>query len=136
MTAQTGAEGTEEHDARTYRSVSLTRTAAGRYEATNARGGSIAVGSGEDDDFTPVELLLAALAGCSAIDVDGITGKRAEPEVFDVLASGDKVRDDDASHMVNLRISFDVRFPEGRVGMRHVASSTMPSSCPTTVSAR
>ncbi len=113
MTQQAGAEA---HDPKTYRSVSLTRTTAGRYAATNVRGGTITVGSGDDDVFTPVELLLAALAGCSAIDVDGITGKRAEPEVFDVLTSGDKVRDDDGSHLVNLRISFDLRFPDGEAG--------------------
>ena len=55
----------------------------GRYKATNARGGVLPVGSGGDPDFTPVELLLAALAGCSAIDVDLITGKRAAATTFD-----------------------------------------------------
>ncbi len=55
------------------------------------------IGSGDDPDFTPVELLLAALAGCSAIDVDAITGKRAAALSFDVRAEGDKIRDDQAT---------------------------------------
>jgi putative redox protein len=78
----------------------------------------VAVGSGDDPDFTPVELLLAALAGCSAIDVDLITGKRAQPTSLDVSAEGDKVRDDRGNRLVDLRITFDVRFPDGEDGDR------------------
>src|SRR3954447_8073330 len=90
------------------RSISLTKIGEGRYKATNARGGVLPVGSGGDPDFTPLELLLAALAGCSAIDVDLITGKRAEATTFDLVAEGDKVRDDDGNHLVDLRISLEV----------------------------
>lgn len=104
------------NDSETQRNVGLTRIGDGRYKATNARGGVLPIGSGEDPDFTPVELLLAALAGCSAIDVDAITGKRAQPTSFVVDARGDKVRDDDGNHLTNLRITFDVEFPEGDGG--------------------
>ena len=101
----------------TLRSVELTRIGVGRYKATNARGGETFLGSGGDDpDFTPVELLLAAIAGCSAVDVDLITGKRATAESFDVRASGHKVRDEQGNHLVGLRVSFDVVFPEGEQG--------------------
>lgn len=98
------------------RSIDLARIGRGRYKATNSRGGVLPIGSGDDPDFTPVELLLAALAGCSAIDVDAITGKRAQPDSFDVSASGHKVRDDGGNHLTGLRITFDVRFPAGEEG--------------------
>jgi len=100
----------------TFRSVELTRMGHGRYKATNVRGGVLPIGSGEDPDFTPVELLLAAIAGCSAIDVDLITGKRAQPDRFEVQASGDKIRDEQGNHMTNLRLVFDLSFPEGEAG--------------------
>jgi putative redox protein len=98
------------------RSVELTRIGEHRFKATNRRGGVLPIGEGDDPDFTPVELLLAAIAGCTAIDVDYITGKRAEPESFDVHVEGDKVRDDDGNHLTNLRVVFDVAFPEGERG--------------------
>ncbi len=73
------------HD--TLRSLDLTRLEKGRYRVTNSRGGSIEIGQGTASElFSPVELLLAAIAGCGAIDVDFITAKRAEPERFDVRA--------------------------------------------------
>jgi putative redox protein len=105
-------------DPETLRSIDLTRTGAGSYQATNRRGGVLPIGSGEGTDFTPVELLLAAIAGCSAIDVDLITGKRATPEAFDVRAEGHKVRDEQGNHLVGLQVIFDVRFPEGEGGDR------------------
>ena len=46
-----------------HRRVSITRDAAGKYTATNERGGTISLGTGADTDFTPVELLLAAIGG-------------------------------------------------------------------------
>jgi putative redox protein len=65
-----------------HRGVSIDRVAAGRFAARNDRGGRIAIGTGGDADFTPSELLLAALGGCTAIDVDILTSRRAEPEAF------------------------------------------------------
>jgi putative redox protein len=100
----------------TVRSVELTRIGDTRYKATNRRGGVLPIGSGDDPDFTPVELLLAAIAGCSAIDVDLITGKRSRPASFDVHVQGDKVRDDDGNHLTNIQVVFDVSFPPGEDG--------------------
>ena len=108
----------------TLRSIDLTRIGEGRYKATNARGGVLPIGSGADPDFTPVELLLAALAGCGAIDVDLITGKRADAETFDATAVGHKVRDEQGSHLVGLSVTFDVTFPAGEAGDR--ARAVMP----------
>jgi putative redox protein len=100
----------------TLRSVELTRIGEHRFKATNQRGGVLPIGEGEDPDFTPVELLLAAVAGCGAIDVDYITGKRSAPESFDIHVEGAKVRDEDGNHLTNLRVVFDVSFPEGEAG--------------------
>lgn len=109
----------------TYRSVELTKIGANRFKATNARGGETYFGTGgEDPDFTPVEMLLAAIAGCSAIDVDLIAGKRATAESFRVVASGDKVRDEQGNHLVNLSVTFDVTFPAGEGG--DAARGVMP----------
>ena len=99
-----------------HRFVDLTRIGDHRYKATNRRGGVLPIGEGDDPDFTPVELLLAAIAGCAAIDVDYITGKRSAPESFDVHAEGDKVRDEQGNHLTNLRVVFDVTFPAGEAG--------------------
>lgn len=101
----------------TTRSIDLRKIGENRFVATNERGGETFMGTGgEDPDFTPVELLLAAIAGCSAIDVDMITRKRTPAGSFEVTASGDKVRDENGNHMTGLRLSFDIVFPEGPEG--------------------
>jgi putative redox protein len=101
----------------TLRSIGLSKIGDGRFKATNDRGGETFMGSGGDDpDFTPVELLLAALAGCSAIDVDLITRKRAHSTSFDLVAEGHKVRDEQGNHLTGLRLTIDVQFPEGPEG--------------------
>lgn len=103
----------------TWRGIDLTRIGEGRYKATNERGGIVAIGGGGDDpDFTPVELLLAALAGCAGVTVDELTSRRAQPLSFDVSAEGHKVKDDGGSHLVGLKVTFDVSFPEGEEGDR------------------
>jgi putative redox protein len=100
-----------------HRSISMTRVEKGLYEVTNVRGGTMLLGGGGDStEFTPVELLLAAVAGCSATDVDFITAKRAEPEAYTVTAEGDKVRDDNGNHLDNLTVRFSVQFPAGEAG--------------------
>ncbi|WP_280266045.1 OsmC family protein [Nocardia wallacei] len=98
------------------RSVRIERTAPGRFVATNPRGGQIVFGSGDDADFTPVELLLAALGGCTAIDVDIATARHAAPDEFAVAVSGDKISDELGAHMADLEVRFQVTFPEGTGG--------------------
>ena len=98
------------------RRVDIGRIAKGSYEAVNPRGGRLVFGAGDDEAFTPVELLLAAIAGCSAIDVDYITVKRSEPERFAVTMTAQKVRDEGGNHLTDLEITFDLGFPEGQEG--------------------
>jgi uncharacterized OsmC-like protein len=97
------------------RSIEMTRLEKGRYEATNSRGGRLALG-GPGEEFSPVELLLVAIAGCSAIDVDFIVAKRAEPTRLDVRMSGEKIRDEQGNRLTNLVLSFDVEFPDDEGG--------------------
>lgn len=101
----------------TFRSVEIERTSVGRYVVRNVRGGSIPLGTGEDSGFTPVELLLAAIGGCTSVDVDLITSRRAEPTEFVVTVTGNKIRDEaGGNRMENLAVEFTVRFPDGTAG--------------------
>jgi putative redox protein len=99
-----------------HRRVTLERLDTGVYRATNPRGVTLEFGSLADDGFSPVELLLAALGGCSAVDVDMVTGRRAEPERFEVVVEAEKVRDDVGNILRDLTMTFRVTFPEGEAG--------------------
>lgn len=98
------------------RSIDLEKVGEHRFKAVNPRGGVLTLSQGDDPDFTPVELLLVALAGCGALDVDFITSKRAPFETFAARAQGEKIRDEGGNHMVGLSVTFDVTFPEGEAG--------------------
>ena len=69
-----------------YREVRVERVDRLRYRAHGANGATLDFGVG-DGLLTPVELLLAAIAGCSSVDVDAVTTRREIPQVFEVLAS-------------------------------------------------
>jgi len=101
-----------------HRGVRLERVQTGRYTAINARGGQISVSTGEDTDFSPVELLLAAMGGCTAADVDFLTSRRAEPDRFEVLVDAEKARDASGNHLADLVVTFRILFPEGEAGDR------------------
>lgn len=110
----------------TERSVQIERIGLHKFRATNVRGGTLDFGDGGDKDFGPVELLLTAIAGCTGLDVEYITGKRAEPASFGVRARADKIRDDDGNHLVNIEVRFDVVFPAGEGG--DAARNVLPSA--------
>ena len=99
-----------------HRTVTITRTSPGRYSAVNGRGGTLEFGTGDVNSFTPVELVLAAVGGCTAVDVDILTTRRAEPESFVVEVGGEKVRDEDGNRMEDLSVTFRLRFPQGQGG--------------------
>src|SRR4051794_10833684 len=110
----------------TTRAVSLTRLGHGRYRAVNARGGKIEFSTDREQTFTPVELFLASIAGCSAIDVDFITSKRAEPLRFEISMTANKANDEQGSHLVNLVMTFDVTFPDDDGG--RAAAEVLPDA--------
>jgi len=99
-----------------HRGVRLERIENSRYTATNERGGTINIGTGESSDFTPVELLLIAIGGCTAVDVDILTSRRAEPDSFEIDVDADKVRDAAGNHLAGLQVTFRVAFPAGEQG--------------------
>jgi putative redox protein len=101
-----------------HRRVTLERLETGVYRATNPRGAQLTFGSMDDAGFSPVELLLAAIGGCSAVDVDIVTGRRAEPERFEVVVEAEKVRDDDGNLLRDIVMTFHVGFPGGSDGDR------------------
>lgn len=100
----------------TRREVTISRTEGGRFAAVNGRGGTLTFGTGADGDFTPTELLLAAIGGCTAIDVGIITSRRAEPDSFDVSVGADKIRDDTGNRLTGVEVVFRVSFPAGERG--------------------
>lgn len=101
----------------THREVSLRRTSTTKYIATNVRGGELRISAGgENEDFTPVELLLTAIASCSGADVDVLTSRRAEPEAFDVEVTAEKVRTEAGNKLEDIEMVFRVRFPAGEAG--------------------
>lgn len=106
------------------RSVDLVKIGPERFKATNGRGGVLPIGGGADPDFTPVELMLAAAAGCGAIDLTLITGKRSEATSFSAHAEGHKIRDEGGSRLTGITVTFEIEFPEGEAG--DAARSVVP----------
>jgi putative redox protein len=98
------------------RVVDIERTSAGHFAVRNARGGVLHIGA-DESSFNPVELFLAALGACTALDVDVATSRRAEPSVFRVRVTGDKIKDDAGGNLMeNLEVGFTVVFPDGESG--------------------
>ena len=108
------------------RAVTIRRTGPGQFTVRNERGGEIAVSTGDDPEFTPVELLLAAIGGCTSVDVDILTSRRSEPDSFEVLVEADKVRDEGGSHLAGIKVTFRLGFPATAQGDQ--ARAVLPSA--------
>jgi len=107
-------------------SVTIHRTRRGDYTAVNGAGARVGFGEG-DDQFTPVELLLAALGGCTGMDVDYITSRRAEPTDFEITVTAEKVKDaEDGNRLGDITVSFRLRFPDGDDG--DLAREVLPAA--------
>jgi putative redox protein len=98
-----------------HRSVSLERISHARLRATNKAGDTIEVGEGAGA-FSPVELMLAALGACTAIDIDYIVSKRDEPTSFRVRVDANKIRDDGGNRLTDFVVTFDARFADTAEG--------------------
>jgi uncharacterized OsmC-like protein len=110
----------------TERKVTLERTGRLEFRVTNHKGGSMIIGGEGQGAFTPIELLLAGIAGCTAMDVDAITSKQAEPERLDVSIRADKIKASDGNRLQNIVVNFEVRFPETEEG--RAAASSVPDA--------
>ncbi|HYK32729.1 MAG TPA: OsmC family protein [Streptosporangiaceae bacterium] len=95
-----------------HRGVTITRIGNTKYVVTNERGGEITISTGEGGDFTPVELLLTAIGGCTAIDVDILTSRRSEPDAFTVRVDAEKVSDRQGNHLSDIVVTFQIGFPD------------------------
>ncbi len=109
-----------------HRRVELSRLRKARFLARNPRGGELEFGEGDDEAFSPIELLLAGIAGCTAIDVDYITAKRAEADRFEVTIDADKMRDDQGNRLTDIVVRFSVQFPDTEGGAE--AREKLPSA--------
>jgi putative redox protein len=100
-----------------HRQVTIERISNSHYTVTNARGGTITVGTADSTDFSPVELLLTAIGACTAIDVDILTSRRAEPDSFQVDVGAEKLRDEKGRNsLTDITVTFRIRFPDGEGG--------------------
>ena len=99
-----------------HRTVTVERPAPGTFAAVNSRGGRVTFGTGGGTDFTPTELLLAAIGGCTAIDVDILTSRRAEPDRFEVRVDAEKIRDAAGNRLTDIEVTFRIAFPGGEAG--------------------
>lgn len=99
--------------------VTVERTSAGTFLARNRAGGEIRFSTGDEDSFSPVELLLVAIAGCSSIDVDTLVTRRDEPLAFVTTVTAERDRDGaGASYATDITVTFDVGFGEGEAADR------------------
>jgi len=88
----------------THRSITLT-LADGMVEATNRRGATLLIHPDGTHGFTPVELFLAAIGSCGAIDVDLLMRKQRDPVArMLVTVEGHKVD----ARMRDLRVTYEL----------------------------
>jgi uncharacterized OsmC-like protein len=99
-------------EVKAHRGVTINRIGSTTYVVTNERGGEITISTGEGGAFTPVELLLAAIGGCTAIDVDILTSRRAAPDEFTVRVDAEKVSDERGNHLTDIMVTFQIGFPD------------------------
>ncbi|WP_367131706.1 OsmC family protein [Saccharothrix sp. HUAS TT1] len=82
--------------------VEVRRVGEHDFVATNDRGASVRVGrKGAEGAFTPVELLLAAAAGCAAVTVETLVTRRVEG---DLVARADDVRSADGNSLTSVPV--------------------------------
>ncbi|MGW3469346.1 OsmC family protein [Saccharopolyspora sp. NPDC000995] len=89
--------------------VEVTRTGQHTFTATNPRGGEVTIGREDAPDaFTPGELLLAAIAACSAVTSENLLVRRlGEDAKVTVHADRTKVAED-KHKFASVQVSFDV----------------------------
>lgn len=89
--------------------VRLERTGTSSYVARNSRGGEVHIRPGDvGDGFTPVELLLAAVGGCSAQVTDRMVSRRISAD-RPVGLRVERIRTPDEDRRVSaVRVTYDV----------------------------
>ncbi|MEV0717532.1 OsmC family protein [Asanoa sp. NPDC050611] len=90
--------------------VEVERTDDGGYVARNGRGAEIRFGTADGADFTPVELLLAALGGCNIVTVEPLTAQRGHRlERLAAVLESEKVK---PNRLGPITMTYDVTLPK------------------------
>ena len=89
--------------------VEIRRDGSHRFTARNDRGGEVAIGRDDAPEaFTPGELLLAAIAGCSAVTTENLLVRRVGEDA-ELVVHADRDKDPEDPHKFSsVRVSFDV----------------------------
>jgi uncharacterized OsmC-like protein len=91
--------------------VTVERTDDGGYVARNVRGAEVRFTGNGGPEFTPVELLLAALGGCNIVTVEPLTAQRGHRLTrLAATVEGEKER---PARLVSVTMTYDVALPEG-----------------------
>ncbi|NUR60566.1 MAG: OsmC family protein [Catenulispora sp.] len=92
--------------------IKVERTEDGRYIATNERGATIELsGDGTGPHFSPVELLLVAVAGCNIVTTEPLTAQRGHRMAK--LAAGATSEKIERNKLGPVTLSYSVELPEG-----------------------
>ncbi|ONI89289.1 hypothetical protein ALI144C_04870 [Actinosynnema sp. ALI-1.44] len=88
--------------------VQIRRSAPAKFVATNARGAEIKIGrSGDGPDFSPVELLMAALGACATLSADSVISRRLGDDApIDMVVTAEK--DVEADRITSVETKFDL----------------------------
>ena len=98
----------------TQRQVTVERIATGTLRRRQPARWQVAFGTGTDGDFTPTELLLAAIGGCTAIDVDILRhGARRVGRRSRSTSAPRRSATTRATALTDIAVTFRVTFPPG-----------------------
>jgi len=88
--------------------VRIRRDAPAKFTATNGRGAEIKIGRSQDGaDFSPVELLMAALGACATLSADHVISRRLGDDApIDMVVEADK--DVEADRVTEVRTKFEL----------------------------
>jgi putative redox protein len=91
--------------------VTVARTDDG-FVASNDRGAELVFGTGGDDaSFTPVELLLVALAGCNIVTVEPLTAQRGHRLIrLAATVHAEKIK---PNQLGLITMTYDIELPSG-----------------------
>lgn len=91
--------------------VDVTRTGPHTFTATNSRGGEVTIGrDGAPDAFTPGELLLAAIAACSAVTSENLLDRRLGEDAK-IAVHADRTKNPEDKHkFAEVQVALDADF--------------------------
>ncbi|GAA4848551.1 OsmC family protein [Saccharopolyspora rosea] len=93
--------------------VEVTRTGNHTFTATNPRGGRVEIGREDAPDaFTPGELLLAAIAACSAVTGENLVTRRLGEDAAITVHADRSKAPEDPHRFSSVQVSFDAALAE------------------------